>query len=281
MIKWTTISSTNEDPRWHALSSALNETGTPNEFHSSTEDADLTNLSPLEAFDHVRVSASKAPQLMKILKIQSSWIRLLGVFDGMTRKDGEWWPRCALYESFGEVIIELGQDLDVAASMMIAGAGGTARIAIAAFFKGGFKNFLLTNFDKDEAEQLIQDVRGRFFGMNIQWVPMEGIVLLPGESSVLCNCTPSVEENALLVELSYLNFLKRPGFLFDLARGSKPSLLVHEAQDAGVSVMSGVELAARTDVIWAKWAFDASLDYDSYCERLRAALKPAVSASGG
>ncbi|NJL26253.1 MAG: hypothetical protein HC902_14615 [Calothrix sp. SM1_5_4] len=88
----------------------------------------------------------------------------------------------------------------------------------------------------------------------------------------MVNCTPSVEENALLVELSYLNFLKRPGYLFDLSRSAKPSVLVQEAQDAGVTVVGGVEIAARADVIWAKWAFGAELDLAEYIRAFEAAL---------
>src|SRR5262249_43091215 len=121
-----------------------------------------------------------------------------------------------------------------------------------------------TNFKVEEAEVLIREVRGKLFGLNIQWVPMEKIVLLPGESSALVNCTPSIEENALLTELSYLNFLKRPGFLFDSSRYPKSSMLVQEALDCGVKVIDGVEIAARADVLWAKWAFGAELSLEEY-----------------
>ena len=85
---------------------------------------------------------------------------------------------------------------------------------------------------------------------------------------MIVNCTPSVEENSLLAELSYLNFLKRPGFLFDLSRGNKPSLLVHEATDAGVRNVSGIEIAARTDVLWAKWGFQTDIDLAVYRDKL-------------
>jgi shikimate 5-dehydrogenase len=229
-------------------------------------------LEDLNPFDHVRLSSRIAPHVLKSLRVQSSWITLLGVFDGMVKTHQGWWPLCALYEAFGQILIQLGSDLDTRGNVFIAGAGGAARTAMIAFFKAGFTNFLVTNFDPEEAEKMMADVRAKFFGLKTQWVPMEGIVLLPGETAVLINCTPSVEENPLLVELSYLNFLKRPGYLIELSRSKKPSVLVQEAQDVGVRVTGGVDVAARADVLWAEWAFKTKLDFSKYHRELGSTL---------
>lgn len=273
MKRWTALGIVNEEPRWKALSAAVTEKGAANEFVQWTGSlATLNDLKVLEEFAHVRISSRVSNTVLEHLKVRSSWVTLLGVVDGMNLTPHGWWPICALYETFGQLLIELGQGLDKRGSVLVAGAGGAARIAIAAFFKAGFQNFILTNFVEEEALTLISDVKARLFGLTLQWVPMERIVLLAGESSVLCNCTPSVEENPLLVELSYLNFLKRPGTLFDLSRSSKPSLLVQESKDAGVNVVDGLEIAARTDLLWAKWAFNVDLDLEIYRERLNTAI---------
>ena len=273
MKKWTVLNKINEDKRWQTLSQALTDAGTANEFVPFTESLDgFTDFSKLEEFHHVRLSNRIAEPLLKNLKVQSSWTTLLGVVDGMVKTSHGWWPLCALYESFGQLLIDLGQDLDMSASTFVAGAGSAARITIASFFKAGCKKFIVTGFDAEEAERALTDVRRRFFGMNIQFVPMDKIVLLPGECSVAVNCTPSVEENELLRELSYLNFLKRPGLLIDLTMGGQPSILVQEAKDAGVRVVNGFELAARTDVLWAQWAFQTALSREVYQKRLEETL---------
>ena len=41
---------------------------------------------------------------------------------------------------------------------------------------------------------------------------------------------------------------------------------------AGVNLISGVEIAARTDVLWAKWGFQAELDLAAHQQRLKKAL---------
>ena len=273
MKRWTSISTTTEDHRWQLLSRRLQELGADNEYVPwTTEAGDFSDIGLLEDFDHVRLSSRIGPQVVQHLKVQSSWTTLLGVIDGMVRGDYGWWPLCALYESFGQLLIQFGQHIDTRGSVLVAGAGGTGRAAIAAFFKAGFRKFLVVNFKEDEAHQMIADVQRRFFGLELIWVPTEHIVLLPGETTVLVNCTPSVEENQLMVELSYLNFLRRPGFLFDLNRNKKPGLLISEAMDAGVTAVTGVDIGARADVLWAKWAFQRDLDLESYAREFSSIL---------
>lgn len=275
MKLWTSLSPTNEDKRWQALSKMLTDAGQPNEFTTWEGTADsLDDLAALDKFHHVRISSRFGPQVLKNLKVQSSWTTLLGVIDGMVKQGDTWWPLCALYEGMGSLLFQLGKDqlLDTRGSVLVAGVGGTARIAIAAFFKAGFRNFLMTNFNEEEAQVSMREVQASFFGLSLQWVPMQKIVMLPGESSVLVNCTPSVEENALLIELSYMNFLKRPGILFDVSRSRKPSILMQEALDAGVKVVGGLEIAARADILWAKWAFGVDLSLEEYLKALEAAI---------
>lgn len=256
MKRWTAISTSHEHDRWGRLSERITAAGVANEYVPWTGAVEtFTDLASLDGLHHVRLSSRIGPRVLKSLKVQSSWMTSLGVTDGMVMSPHGWWPQSSLFESFTQALVKIGQELDYRGNVFVAGAGGAARTAMIAFFKAGFRNFLITNFDDDEAQATMADIRQKFFGMNIQWIPMDQIVLLPGETAVLVNCTPSVEENPLLVELSYLNFLRRPGFLFDISRSKKTSVLVQEALDAGVHVIDGNVIAERSDVIWAKWAF--------------------------
>jgi hypothetical protein len=265
MKKWTALSASDENNRWNLLSDFIKRAGVENEFVPWTDKIeDFPDLSPLKDFNHMRLSMSLAPLVVRHVKAQSSWISLLGVTDGMVNAPNGWWPLCALYESLGQIIVQLGRDLDNRGNVLVAGAGGRARASIAALFKGGFSKFLFTSFNESEAQLLIKDMKFRFLGIDIRWVPREKIILLPAETSVLVNCTPSIEENALIRELSYLNFLRRPGFLFDLNRESNRGILVEEAQQVDVKIITGQEIGARTDVLWAKWAFQATLEIQTY-----------------
>jgi len=265
--RWTAVTIVNENTRWINLSQKLKEAGVDNEFVPWTGSPEnLPTLEELQDFHHVRLSSRLGLRLVPTLKIQSAWTTSLGVIDGMVQGGGTWWPFCALYEAICQILIECGQGLDTKGKVMLAGAGAAARVAVPAFFKSGFQHVLVTNADREEAMTMMADVRRRFFGLTLEYVPMEKIVLLPGESSVLINCTPWVEDNPLFHELSYLNFLKRPGYLFDLSRqeGDVINPLVREAQDAGLNVVMGSEIARRSDLLWAKWAFQVDLDPSRY-----------------
>lgn len=260
MKVWTALSTGGEESRWQALSEALTRAGAANSYVPWTDSTnEIHDLNVFSKFDHVRLTTRIGGQVLRHVKVQSSWVTLLGVVDGMTKVDGAWWPLCAVYQSLGEILIELGRGLDMRGNVLIAGAGGEARVALASFFKAGFRQFLVTNYEASEAEAMVKEMRGKFFGLEITHIPMDKIVLLPGETSVLVNTTPHIEENALLVELSYLNFLKRDGYLFDFHRSPKPTVLAQEALDAGVKVIGGQQIAAHSDVLWAKWAFGVDL----------------------
>lgn len=280
MKRWTSISPTNEEYRWKLLSKHLADMGVANEYVNWSGATDVIDLETLKDFDHVRVSTRLGAEALAKVKVQSSWATLIGVVDGMTKVDGQWWPFCALYESFGQILIRIGQKLELRGNVMIAGAGGIARISVAAFFKAGFKKFLIANRDPMEAEELVREVKKKMFGLEIDYVPMGQIVLLPGESSVIVNCSPTQEDSPLVMELSYLNFLKRPGFLFDTSRHPKFSTLVQEALESGVEVVDGVEIAARADALWAKWAFQTELPLADYQTALARLIKESPDEPG-
>lgn len=272
MRRWTSIAKLNEDKRWHFLSQMLRQYGVENEYVPwASPLTDWDKAQELNDYSHVRLATRLGSDILNKLKVQSSWVTLLGVIDGMVKRDGAWWPLCALYESFGKMLVDLGTNMDMRGNVFVVGSGGAARVAVAAFFRAGFKHFLITDYNQEEAEKNISEFKRNFLGIHVQWVPQESIVLLPGETSVLVNCTPA-ENNNLLIELSYLNFLLRPGFLFDLNLTPKPNLLVNEATEAGVTILSGLDIASHSDALWAKWAFNVDLDIETYSKELQSAI---------
>ena len=93
MKKWTSLSTVNEEARWKVLSDQLTAAGAANEYIPWTgANEGFVDLGGLSAFDHVRVSSRIAPDLVRQLKVQSSWTTLLGVADGMNKTPHGWWP---------------------------------------------------------------------------------------------------------------------------------------------------------------------------------------------
>ncbi len=89
MKRWTTISPADEQKRWDLLSKHISELGQANEYVPWTGAKEaITDLSLLDGFEHVRISSQFGAQILRSVKVQSSWITLLGVVDGMVKRDG-------------------------------------------------------------------------------------------------------------------------------------------------------------------------------------------------
>lgn len=230
-------------------------------------DSDPTAVDP--SIQHVRWGEHIQVAVCKRLTAKSAWTALLGLADGMILRNGKWWPLCASYEALSKTCAELGSNLDSASSAFISGAGPMARAAIASLFKFGFRKFRISAVKPEDCDTLINEMRGRFFGADIERVPMNKIVLLAGVSSVFVNTVSQEEAPDLSQEVSYLNFLKRPGAIIDTGYTKIDSQLLKEAVDSAIPAVDSWHMAAAVDAFWVKWAFGADLDLESYAVSLR------------
>jgi len=218
---------------------------------------------------HVRWGEAIQMPVSKSLKVHSSWTALLGLADGMILRDSRWWPLCAAYEVIGQRITSIGEGLDMQASAFVSGTGAMARAGVAALFRAGYRKFRILATDVEEAEGMLRDVSVKFFGIDVEIVPPEKIVLLAGVSSIFFNTLTEVQAPELVTEISYLNFLKRPGALIDATLCDKQTLLLKEATDSQIPTLDGWHLAARIDALWVEWAFGTKIDIASYEKLLR------------
>lgn len=225
----------------------------------------------LRGFQHIRWGEDIQVDVSKRLKAHSTWTALLGVTDGMVTRDGRWWPLCASYEALCQTVTDLGEGLDIQGSAFVSGTGASARAGIAALFRNGFRKFRLVALNLESAEGLVRDIRLKFFGIDLEVVPADMIVLLAGVSSVFVNTLSEDEAPDLVQEISYLNFLKRPGAIIDANMFTKQTLLLKEAMDSAIPMVDGWDLAARIDSLWTKWAFSKELDHATYGKDLKTA----------
>lgn len=237
-------------------------------------------LSAVVDLKHVRWGEAVQVEVSKNSHIQSTWTALLGLTDGMVFRDSKWWPLCAAYDVVCRCVTSIGEGLDMRASAFISGTGAMARVGIAALFRSGFRKFRLLAVNAQEADLLLNDIKVKFFGADLERVPPEKIVLLAGVSSVFFNTLTEAAAPELVTEISYLNFLKRPGALIDTSLNVQPTLLLHEAKDSGIPILDGWYLASRIDALWAEWALGTKIDVDAYEKRLRegsATLSPGTT----
>jgi hypothetical protein len=266
-MKWAAVGvSEIEKSRFEKLSKAI---GTPNELTFLDWKPEDDFLKQFGEYVHVRFGESVQPECAKRLQVHSSWTSLLGVTDGMMIREGRWWPLCASYEAICAILFEFGKALDFTHCTFVSGAGASARAGIAALSKCGFRGFKIAGVGS-AAEELAKDLRVNFFGIDIEVVPVDKIVMLAGVCSVFLNTATQEEFPTLTQELSYLNFLKRPGVIVDTTLVKTGSVFLKEAEDSGIPSIDGWRMAARADSLWAQWAFGAKIDEVAYLDSLHA-----------
>ncbi len=226
-------------------------------------------LSSIPNLKHVRWGRDVQVAIAKAWTIQSTWTALLGLTDGMVLRDSRWWPLCASYEVVCQRITSIGEGLDMKASAFISGTGCMARVGIASLFRAGYRKFRILATHEEEAAQMVKDISVKFFGVDIEIVHPSKIVMLAGVSSIFFNTLLESEAPDLVTEISYLNFLKRPGAIIDTTLYSKPTVLLKEATDSSIPTLDGWHLAARIDALWAEWAFNKKIDVEAYEKILR------------
>ena len=264
-----------EFQRLQILSEAVKDKGFPNTLVRVEWPKEMSLDEAAGSLEHLRFGEDYQNRILKEVKIQSSWISLLGLADGIKRVHSKWWPLCAGYDALCLILEELGEDLDTKESALIAGSGPITRSVVAALFRCGFQRFKISSADSVQVEALVAELKTKFFGLEFKIISPEQIVLLHGENSILVNTDSSGSDQNLAHELSYLNFLKRPGVVLDWSQ-SLDSELLKETRDIGVRTLTSADILARIDRTWARWAFGVELSQQDYLKRLKE-ISPAAT----
>jgi shikimate 5-dehydrogenase len=265
-LKWCCIGYDFRPNRYQLLEAFLNAKGVPNQL-------DLIDIPPsdfnesfekvTQTYDQIRVESPHGLGVFSFFKKQEALMSRLKAVDCVFKDDHrQWWCRSLTYHSLCESLQGVGEMLDLEKSVLIVGAGASARAALAACAKMGFKNFNITNKFDEQGLELIREMNANFFGLNLEFVPQHRLTLLPGTNCLLINTTPPDASNDLLPELYYFNFLKKNGVVVDLTVDPLYTQLVKEALEIKNYVIFGSELAAVSDSYWIKWVTGREFDHD-------------------
>lgn len=253
MFKWSVIGDLFFQTRYEFLSQLLNEQGWANEIQ-------FVKCGPVDFPEHlgkllmtsdsIRIESPFRELVLKQFNRHPFLTQALGASDVLVKKEKQWWPESALYFAFNQLFSRFGEAMDLNSEVMVVGAGGSGRIAAASAVRAGFKRINIANKYDDQGLELISELREKFFGIHFEFFPQDTLVLLPGVHGLVINTTPVVETNDLLAELTYLNFLRPEGMIWDLILDPPITPLVREGLDVGVTCVSGWELATYADLQW-------------------------------
>ncbi|MCB0422647.1 MAG: hypothetical protein KDD61_16715 [Bdellovibrionales bacterium] len=223
----------------------------------------------MKTSEFVRIGTGFGESVVREFPFSSERISILKTADVLLPSGEKWWTRSATFHGVQKCLGEASSGLDTEKKVLIAGAGALSRAVIAALVKMGFKEFNITNYQEEPVVGLIKDIQKHYFGIKCRYVPMENLILLSGNHSVLANTTPYLKENVLLNELYYLNYLQTGGIVIDFNLNTRDTPLVQEARAVYAKVIEGYQIASWADAICSKWTFGVELNREEYNRQLR------------
>lgn len=256
-MKWAVIGGTFSRERYQTLEKELTKVGIANqlEMFEVTANEFLTKLIDVtNRFEQVRIEMPFGVPLVEMGRGKTMMVEALQAADTLLKKDGQWWLNASLFYGFNAVFSRQGQDLDLNSEVLVVGAGAAARLAIAAAVRSGFSAIAVTARSEEKGQRLVKQLARKFFGIKFRFIPQDQLVLLPGTCGLVINTTPLSNDNDLLVELDYLNFLRPDGMIWDLVLRPATTPLIREGEQIGVRCVRGYEIAALSDLEWLKWA---------------------------
>lgn len=272
VLKWVDIAHPKRSSYMQILSEALTQAGCRNQLEEIEilDETDPKSLieTVLAKYNQVRLGPPYSHLVRTFLKTSELFFRQLGVADCLIHQGGQWWPRSCLYEGLKMALKAYGEKLDLGSSVLVVGSGVAARSSIVALTQAGFKKVNISCRNPESGRKLIEFLQNYFFGIEFEFIHKDNLVSLPGVNSVVVNATPCVEDNELLKELCYLNFLKREGLVIELNLAPVKTPLVIEAEQVGAYALYGYEIASWADAIWAQWIARVHINRVAYAERL-------------
>lgn len=268
-VRWVEIADPGSKERFQILSEVLKKKGIENEFVS---------ISPaVDAFENQLQQAQKEYQQIRIgtpfmdmVSTETSPMLTFTVksVDCLHNDGKNWWPRSTLMEAVVREAYFL-KTLGLSKPALVVGSGAAARAVVAALIKIGFTKVNITEKFDESGLQFIKYLEKSFFNVEFSFTSQSAITTLPGIHSLVVNTTPFIESNDLLEELYYFNFLSQGGVVIDLVDRPIMTPLLKSAAELGAKIVSGYEIQALSDIVWASWCFNVSIDGDDYRAQLK------------
>lgn len=197
----------------------------------------------------VKVEPSLSAKILPRLKVLPTQVRTLEVLDCMFAENGTWYPRLLCYEALRLLLVEKAPDLDIRNPVFVVGHNEQSRVVVSVLADIGCSEFYLvgdTEFLNLEKEFLLR----RQLGIHIHILPPDELTMQALSAGIVINTQDLSQEKALLLDLSYFNFMKQGGYVLDLNLSGHENLLLEEAEKAGLKVLSPVSVVQVFTRLW-------------------------------
>lgn len=197
-----------------------------------------------------RVEESLSDRIFTSLSLLPTRVRDLECFDSFLFDDGKWYPRALLFDALRELVVERVRDLDVRSCAYIIGTDELARIAGAVSVNLGFSRLYVVGEDEAVLAKTVSHLRRKFIGVEFHEVPAAAMTMQMVPAGLLINCEDLEENQGLLNDLSYFNFMKHNALVADIHLSADRSPLLEEALRAELRVLDGADIHLERDLLF-------------------------------
>lgn len=166
--------------------------------------------------------------------------------DSIFYLDHKWWPQNFLIQALKQSIVKKNPHLDIRGAGYVTGQGAKARAAMFLLSQMGFAKIYWVLEEALLPEDENFSFGKKFLGTEIQVLENSMLTMQASNGSILIN-TMSSDNQDLIKDLSYLNFLHKNGVVVDLNLFPLKSFLLDEAENAKVLNLSGSEVSGLRD----------------------------------
>jgi shikimate 5-dehydrogenase len=275
MTTWVEIGFGTSEVRYNFLSKVLTEKGVANEvqYKKTDEKTFVDDLNEVMlSHKMIRIGRGLSELVVPHFPVRTEAVQRLRVADTLTLLDGTWVLDLVGLKGVHRAMMAQSASIDYTSVALVVGSGISARMAIAALFKLGFKEFVVSAPDERKVKKMTDEFSRTHLGIKFKAIPKDGLILLPGVHGVLVNTTPMRDDNPMLVELSYFNFFKPGGVAVDFSLVPIETGLIKSASEIGASLVYGYEIAGFTDLAWVEQFFKIQVEPAPFIAGLKEAL---------
>lgn len=168
-------------------------------------------------------------------------------FDHWVFEKKQFWPRLLWPVALRQLIVLRTGPLDLKQSCFIVSQGVTARMAAWLAVSLGYSQIVLVGDSADDLQNQSEKLRRILVGVDIFQITSEQLTLQTYGCSLLINTLDLSQNENLLSDLAYFNFMRTGGVILDVPSDSLEQPLIPEAQSAGLFSLHGSEIQACFD----------------------------------
>ncbi len=183
---------------------------------------------------------------------QSLTAREVGSVDVLFFEDAQWLSSCLLREALVDLIPNEIKDLSVLSKGFISGINELAAVSVSAMSYLGFRKIGLIVEEKKSAQNFLNQVRKKYFGIEFILYDEADLTLLPNQGSFLINHLPLSEMLSMEETLSYLNFLGAESLVMNTELFPLDQILIEEAKGVNLKSITAGRYWGYRDYLFLK-----------------------------